>query len=92
MTTNLLTGRKPLTDEMMRILRACGEGALWLDHRGNGWRWKIIGGQRPESRARKLLIQRGYIGQRWEGWGSHAVHLAFLTDLGRAALEEGSEE
>lgn len=51
----------PLTEEMVRILRAASEGRLRL--RVDNFRWEITGESKPDSRSRKLLMSRGHL--RW---------------------------
>jgi hypothetical protein len=76
--------RKPLTDEMTRILRACSHGAM---HTNSVHRWVIDREPRPRRRDRELLQKRGYIrcsdhllpGRGW---------VMELTELGVAALGE----
>jgi len=78
--------RKPLTNEMLRILQFVSDGKV---NRNDAYRWVIDGPHaRPDRRSRELLVKRGYIvemGARGlTGGSTHYV----LTDLGRAALEE----
>lgn len=71
--------RAPLTDEMVRILRAAERGNLFRSIRT--WRWQIEGQLPPDSRARKLLLSRGYL-------GSNGSNKAIITGDGRRALAE----
>lgn len=74
---------KPLTDEMLRIMRAIDREAM---HANSSGRYVIAGEPRPDRRSRELLMKRGLIEWRWKGetrW--------YLTDKGRAALSGAAE-
>ena len=69
----------PLTEEMVRILRAATDGRLVLDM--ETWRWGIVGEARPDSRSRKLLMSRGHL--RW----SHGFSVV-VSPSGELALAD----
>lgn len=79
--------RKPLTDEMLRILRAVERGDLYVNRHG---RYNIVGQLRPDRKSRERLLGRGYIVNTWKLHfhdSQESIKEPYrLTDLGRKAL------
>lgn len=74
--------RKPLTEEMVRILKAVSEGRMTTNQAG---RWVIAGEARPKRSARETLTKRGYIEWRIR-LGTHAESGYATTVLGESYL------
>lgn len=75
-----------LTDEQVRILRACRDGRLKLRQKP-AWRWYIEGEvEHPSSHERKHLINRGLMRNVWDG--ERQNYHAELTERGIEAVGE----
>ena len=71
----------PLTDEMVRILRAVDRGAMVMNPAG---RYCIAGEPRPDRRSRELLAKRGLIA--WH-YTRETGTIWLVTEKGRRALD-----